>query len=102
MSTLDYKTGTTDCSLAAITVQNGVYNDPTEKKSFKLESSGTEEVAVVSLSEVKKQDESEVTTPGIFSKLSKIFLTPFFQNFTFENFLKLFWLVFADISKWAI
>ena len=69
MSTLDYKTGTNDCSLAAITVQNGVYNDPTEKKTFKLESLGTEEVPIVSLSEVKKQDEAETNIPGTFSKL---------------------------------
>ena len=69
MSTLDYKTGTNDCSLAAITVQNGVYNDPTEKKTFKRESLGTEEVPIVSLSEVKKQDEAETHSPGTFSKL---------------------------------
>ena len=87
MSTLDYKTGTNDCSLAAITVQNGVFNDPTEKKTFTLESLGTEEVPIVSLSEVKKQDEAATNIPGTFSK-----------NF----FCKFFWLVFAEISKWAI
>ena len=65
MSTLEYKAGTTEASLAEITVLNGVYIDHTEKKSFKLESSGTEEAPVVSLSEVKKQEESE----GTFSKL---------------------------------
>ena len=69
MSTLDYKTGTTEASLAEITVLNGVYNDHIEKKSFKLESSGTEEAPVVSLSEVKKQEESEINIPGTFSKL---------------------------------
>ena len=82
MSALDYKTGTSEASLAEITVLNGVYNDHTEKKSFKLESSGTENTPVVSLSEVKKQEESE----GTFSKL----------------FFKSLWLLFADISKWAI
>ena len=78
MSTLDYKTGTTEASLAEITVLNGVYNDHTEKKSFKLESSGTEEAPVVSLSEVKKQEESEINIPGTFSKLFfQIFLASF-------------------------
>ena len=93
MSSLDIKFSASE-SLTDITLLNGVYNDP-EKKSLKLEllessgnnfeSSGTEEiqVPVVSLSEVEKQDKSEIANEGFFQNL--FFCRP----------------IFADISKWA-
>ena len=74
MSSLDYKTSTTESLVDSVTVLNGVYNDQ-EKKCFQLESprnksgsSGSEEIPVVSLSQVIKQEESEVGTEGFFSK----------------------------------
>ena len=83
MSSLDFKTSTAE-SLVDITVLSGLYKNP-EKKCPKLESSGnnckssgTEEihnVPVVSLSEVIKQEESEVGTQGFFSK--PLFLNSF-------------------------
>ena len=78
MSSLDIKFSASE-SLTDITL-NGVYNDP-EKRSLKLEllessgnnfeSSGTEEiqVPVVSLSEVEKQDKSEIANEGFFQNL---------------------------------
>ena len=79
MSSLDIKFSASE-SLTDITLLNGVYNDP-EKRSLKLEllessgnnfeSSGTEEiqVPVVSLSEVEKQDKSEIANEGFFQNL---------------------------------
>ena len=85
MSSLDIKFSASE-SLTDITL-NGVYNDP-EKRSLKLEllessgnnfeSSGTEEiqVPVVSLSEVEKQDKSEIANEGFFQ--NHFFCLPIF------------------------